>query len=437
MPPGSAKSTYASVLFPPHYLANKPKQRILACSHNKDLIAGFGRDCRNLIELREKELGYSLDPTTSAADDWATSHGSSYICAGVGAGIAGRRADLGIIDDFVGTEEDAKSQTYNQKVIRWYWADFWPRLKPNAAQIIICNHRYHDDLPAHLIARYPGMWTVLKFPFIAEDDNDILGRKPGDRLWPDYFTESMANIILGHPEFSGLYQQRPTPESGDFFKAEWIDNNLYDPVNLPAGLQFYATSDHAVRTNETNDLTCLMPFGVDHESNIYILPDIFWTRSDTGRTVDEMLAIMQRRKPLMWGAGKDHISGSIGPFLTKLQRERSIYCYVEEMPSHNRNKRQLAASIQGRMKLGMVKFPKTSWLPQARREMLEFDKGVHDDFVDALGLVGMLLDKIGTGKKPSISVPDPSWTMKNLTYNWLQQQHTRRERKQHALLADN
>src|SRR3974390_152596 len=61
MPPGSAKSTYSSVLFPPWYLARHPTHAILAASHTSELAEKWGRRVRNLIE----EYGPDLEITIS------------------------------------------------------------------------------------------------------------------------------------------------------------------------------------------------------------------------------------------------------------------------------------------------------------------------------------------------------------------------------------
>lgn len=37
MPPGSARSTYGSILFPPYVMANAPNRAILAASHTIEL----------------------------------------------------------------------------------------------------------------------------------------------------------------------------------------------------------------------------------------------------------------------------------------------------------------------------------------------------------------------------------------------------------------
>jgi hypothetical protein len=52
MPPGSAKSTYTSAIFPAWYLGRRPKHSVIAASHTHDLAASFGRRVRNLSIAR-------------------------------------------------------------------------------------------------------------------------------------------------------------------------------------------------------------------------------------------------------------------------------------------------------------------------------------------------------------------------------------------------
>ena len=46
MPPGSAKSTYASLVFPPWWLARYPASSVIAASHTAGLARRFGRGVR-------------------------------------------------------------------------------------------------------------------------------------------------------------------------------------------------------------------------------------------------------------------------------------------------------------------------------------------------------------------------------------------------------
>jgi hypothetical protein len=93
LPPGSAKSTYTSDCFPPWFLGRKPGASILACSYKYDLAEKWGKAGRNRVHENSAVLGYSLKPDSKSAGEWETTTGGRYFCAGVGAGIAGHRAD--------------------------------------------------------------------------------------------------------------------------------------------------------------------------------------------------------------------------------------------------------------------------------------------------------------------------------------------------------
>ena len=422
LPPGSAKSTYSSVLFPPWFLAQRENASILCASHSASLATTFGKRCRNLIESNEKVLDFSLAKDSQAADDWGTSHGCVYFCAGVGGRIAGHRADLGLIDDPIGSIDDADSQLHRDKVWDWYEWSFLPRLKPNAAVVVISTRWHEDDLMGRIVARDGGKWEVIKVPMEA-GTNDVLGRSPGDMLWPEYFNAEMVAEAKANPrKWQGAYQQEPTPETGDYFKKEWLIG--YEPRNLPLALNIYCASDHACSTKQANnvDSNLLMPFGVDEGSNIWILPDIWWKVADTGETVKEMLAMMQRRQPLAWISESEHIVKSIGPFLQERKMEEGIYTYVHEL-SAGKDKAAKARSIQGKMQMGKVFFPKyCPWWPKAEHELLTFPVGVHDEFPDVLGCIGRFLAEK--------SVPRTKTVRKQTidrTFGWLKESQRRHD----------
>ena len=421
LPPGSAKSTYTSASFPPWFLGRKPGCNILACSYKYDLAETFGRRGRNLVQEYGDVLGYKLKADSKSAGEWETSTGGRYFCAGVGAGIAGHRADLGLIDDPLGSQEDADSKLVRDKQWDWFLGDFFPRLKPNASIIIIANRRHEDDLVGRLLSEEtkgspvpPEKWEVISLPFFAED-NDPLGRsaatadetaKIASRLWPEWFNESMARSIMAMPPriLAGLYQQRPAPEEGDYFKKA----NLlgYSPEELDrqthqlGGFRTYASCDFALEEKSSADRTCLLSAGVDSNGTLWIFPDIYWERAKPAKYVQALLDLLKRREPLVTIAEKGHISKSLAPFISLLKRDQMVFGHIEEVtPARAKDVR--ARSIQGLTELHRVRFPKyVSWWEKAEHEMLTFPGGKHDDFVDALAHLGMYVANMLRGMRP-------------------------------------
>lgn len=444
MPPGAAKSTYTSALAPPWFMGKRPGSCILACSYSKDLVTSFGRRCRNYVDERENVLGFSLKADTKAADEWESSNGGRYFCAGVGAGIAGHRADLGLIDDYLGNQEDADSKTVRDKQWDWFKGDFYPRLKPNASIFIIANRRHEDDLIGRLTQPNrtdftndspipPEQWEVIRLPFFAEK-NDPLGREVGARLWPEWFTEEQAKQInrLNPRIRSGLYQQRPAPEDGDFFKQTGLVG--YEEQDLPSlsELRIYAASDHGISTKEDACPSCMGGCGVDSQGVIWILPDLRWQRMDSMAQVNNMLSWSSQHHPIYWRAEKGHITQSIGPFLRKRMKETKIWINIREV-TPKRDKVSRARSIQGLCELGKVHFPKfAKWWPEAENQMLTFPGSRENDFVDFLAHLGAEVEYMTNGEVVSVERQGDvnELPVEPLTLDWIRQSSARRSRRE-------
>jgi predicted phage terminase large subunit-like protein len=421
LPPGSAKSTYASILFGPWALAQASGQCIIAASHSIDKAEEFGRKCRNLIIEQQRVLGYRLQADSKAAGRWKTSNRGEYVSMGAGSGIAGYRADLVIIDDPIGKKEDAESAQIREKHWDWWKNDIKPRLKPNAIVVLIMTRWHDDDLGGRILENESADWEIVRLPLLAEQD-DPMGRQPGEALWPEWFNSKMIRDAQQYPAtFSALYQQRPTPPEGDFFKADMLKG--YDASQLPKDLAIYVGSDHAFSTKESADRTCIIPVGVDSEGVLWVLPDVWWKRAPSDEVVEAMLDVCRRRKPITWWTGREHITQAIGPFLRVRMRETSTYVPLEEVVSVH-DKRSRATAVRDRMAMGGVRFPTfaSTWWPQAKEELLKFtgNDDKHDDFVDALAEVGRGLDRLVRPRIKKVETLDAP-----LTWGWLKAQDKR------------
>ena len=134
-PPGSAKSTYVSVLLPSWYLTNNPTDSILAAPHTVEFAERWGRRVRNDIAAdrecaRHQALRGQQGGSSMGAGDWRR------VLRGRGRDRHfGLRRNLGVGDDLFGSREDAYSETVRQKRWDWYQDDFSARLKPGAKRI--------------------------------------------------------------------------------------------------------------------------------------------------------------------------------------------------------------------------------------------------------------------------------------------------------------
>jgi predicted phage terminase large subunit-like protein len=410
MPPGHAKSTYASMLFPPWWLGCNPTKSLIAASHTQDLANRFGRRVRNMVRSQEfvSIFGHSVAGDSQAVDRWAMEAGGEYVAAGVGGAIAGYRADGAIIDDPVKSREDADSETVREKTWQWWLSDLRTRLKPGAWVMIIQTRWHEDDLSGRILpegyagesglieARDGEIWDVISLPALAEA-NDPLGRQEGAALWPEWMDQAALEVergVQGSRNWSALYQQRPAPEEGNFFQRDWL--RWYDEP--PRHLECYGASDYAV-TADGGDYTVHGVIGVDPEDNIYLLD---WWRAQTTTDVwiEELLRLMRKHEPMMWAEEQGQIIKSVGPFIDKRQREERVYCFRKQLTSAT-DKPSRARSIQARMAMGKVYLPKRApWVEKLVYEMMSFPAGTNDDQVDVLSLFGRVLNLLERGEEP-------------------------------------
>lgn len=664
MPPGSAKSTYASVLFPAWLMQRQQTANVLAASHTTELAEKWGRRIRNLIHEYSPVLGIELAEDSQAAGRWSIKTGAEYYAAGVGTGIAGFRAKFGLIDDPIRSRQDADSELIRDRIWDWYLNDFRTRLVPGAREMLIqcmtgdtpvlmadgfekplrdvrrgdrvatyengglsvstvrnwinqgpdrvlairmksgitvkanarhpflvedngelkwrrtatlkkgsvilkatgvsggasfarspvaayppsagacaarttistdgvpgfarhrlipnlgamrtcatvmallfqsmsaffqgregfalyasspqqaktlarigptnCasiiattaeklggffattaislsdterqkksysqllstfeitsdaveevfdagiedvfdvqidrtenfiagglvshNTRWHEDDLAGRALNH-SKWEVISLPAIAEED-DLLGRQPGEPLWSDGdygYGNQLLELRDNTPArtWSALYQQRPAPEEGDYFKTDWLKS--YDTPPPRDSMRIYGASDYAV-TADGGDYTVHIVVGVDPDGRMYLL-DLWRKQASSDVWIEAYCDLVRRWKPMEWAEEQGQIRAGIGPFLDRRSRERAAYVVRTQFPTRG-DKAVRAQSIRGRMgQLGLYVPTGAAWFPDFRSELLSFPAGKHDDQVDALGLVGQLLDKVLAGQR--------------------------------------
>jgi predicted phage terminase large subunit-like protein len=409
MPPGSAKSTYASDLFPAWYLAQGRDRNIITASNTADLAASFSRRVRGRVREHSDLLGYGLD--REAEDLWTTTNGGQYRAAGAGGTITGMRADLAVIDDPIKGREEADSETRREKVWSWYQDDLQTRLKPGASVILVQTRWHEDDLAGRLLAHEPDAWTVVSLPMVAESADDALGRKPGEWLWDDDGYGYARDLKERWPRIlprtkNALYQQRPAPESGDYFRREW----LRPVAKLPPRetMRVYGASDYAV-TQDDGDYTVHVVIGVDPDRRLWLL-DLWRSQSSSDRWVEAMCDLVKQWRPIGWAEETGQIKAGVGPFLEQRMRQRQAYVARTQFPTRG-DKSVRAQSIRGRLALDGLYIPaEAPWRADLEAEMMSFPAGKHDDQVDALGLVGQLLDKmVGGQEQKAPPPPRDSW----------------------------
>lgn len=236
-------------------------------------------------------------------------------------------------------------------------------------------------------------WFSVRYKGHNEDFSQV--------LWPvkwsaERFKEIQAMFIAqGNPE--GYYQEylnRPIDPSNAFFRKEdFQDFSDHDHTVDWSYAPTYLSVDGAFSAKEKRDWTVLTVGSTGEDGMLYIR-HILRDRMDPQEVVESILRLQDRYKFPILLIGKGAYEKSIAPFLQEVVRRRGRSLYAEAIPE-TIDKRQRAQSIRGRMRTGSVKFNKRArWYPEFEQEMLEFDRGAHDDQVDTMALFGMYLDKL-------------------------------------------
>lgn len=429
-PPRHGKSELCTRRFIPWCMGRDPYRNVAVGTYSNTFAEDWGQKVREVIRSPTYQQIFPNTEFQKAAQSVSkqiTTEGGEMHFVGRGGGITGRGADIIIIDDPIKDREEADSPTVRDKTWSWFTDTFGSRLMSDMGAIIIIMTRWHeDDLVGritdpknpHYNAEYAALWKKIEIRGLAEDD-DILGRPKDEALWPEKFsTKFLKALRQQNPGgFASLYQQRPAPAEGIFFKADQL-HEYNDIGQLPKNLKIYAASDHALGTKEHNDRNACGLFGVDENDEIWVLPYLFWERAAPDTTVEAMIDLMRHHEIMTWFSAADHIGRSIGPFLRKRMREEKIYVPIHEL-TETQDKQRRAQAIRGRIAMGMVHFPRfASWWPDARHEMLTFPQGTHDDFVDMLSLLGRGLDWIGKASSPVASNDNEYPTG---TFGWLKE----------------
>lgn len=413
MPPGSAKSTYMSVVTPTWIMGRQPRYQVILTSYGDELAIKHARRARQIVQSKRfaEIFDIELAKGQTAADQWKLTNESEYMASGILAGLTGNRGDLLLVDDPLRGREAAESQTQRDKVWDAYQDDARSRLKPGGSRAMTLT-RWHEDDPAGrllpkdwagesgpILCSDGHVWQVICLPALADRADDPLGRSMGEGLWPEWFGPGHWEEFKFPPRsWLSLYQQKPTSEQGTFFKREWFEPQRYEVAPEPQHLSIYLTGDFAV-TESDGDFTELAVWGVDHQDNVYAL-DWWYGQNTADVWIRELLNRVDRFKPLWFVGETGPIRRAVEPYLQKAMTERQLFVACEWLPHGTANKEANARSFQALASVGKVRFPRLAWAERAIDQLLRFPTGRHDDVVDACSLFGRMLERTWAGPRP-------------------------------------
>lgn len=281
MPPRHTKSEFASIFLPAYFIGRFPNKKLMQASNTWDLASDFGGKVRDLVaspRFQEVFPGVKLREDAKAKGKWLTNARGEYFATGVMGNIAGRGADLFIIDDPHSEQDQVQGENnpevYN-KVMTWYETGPRQRLQPGG-RIILVQTRWHQrDMTGQLIKKMQNapeadQWEVVELPAILPS---------GKAMWPGFWsleelTKTKNSISLA--KWNAQYQQNPTSEEGALIKREyWQIWEEDDPPRFSFIMQAW---DTAMTKNTRSDYSACTTWGVfedEYGRNRILLIDAF------------------------------------------------------------------------------------------------------------------------------------------------------------------
>ena len=382
MPPGSAKSTYASVIFPAWWYTQHPQTSVISASHSLSLAEHFSRRTRALIVAKKECLGFSIAQDQRAADMWTTTEGGQYLAVGVYGAITGRRADLVIVDDPVKSQADAESARQRDHIWEWYKSDVTTRLKPHAKVVLIMTRWHPEDLGGQLLGQGEAEWRVVRLPALAEA-GDPLARPVGTPLWPeweDHKALTRKRELIGERAWSALFQQTPLPSGGRLFSTDRIavarPERDADAVVRAWDL---AATENTGRNDP--DWTAGVKLSRDRNGRYFVL-DVARTRG-TPHHIEELIVRTAQNDGTKVIVAIPEDPGQAGKSqMSYLTRQLAGFHVISSRETGSKATRAMPLASQ--VEAGNVSIIRADWTATLIDELRDFPWGRKDDQVDAL-----------------------------------------------------
>jgi predicted phage terminase large subunit-like protein len=384
--PRHGKSELISYLAPAWFLGKYPQKKIIMASHTADLAVNFGRRVRNLVgseSYRDVFPQIELQADSKSASRWGTNFNGEYFAIGVGGALAGRGADLFIIDD-PHSEQEAKTGRPDVFLPAWEWFQSGPlqRLMPGGAIIVVMTRWSKLDLTGQIITQMDrhddvDRWEVVEFPAIKDD---------GEPLWPEFWPlqellSKKAGLDVRY--WNAQYMQKPTSEEGALIKREWWE--IWDKDDPPSCDFTIMALDAAQETNNRADYNALTTWGVffNEETNNYniILLNAIKKRMEFPELKKLVLEEYKEWEPDAFIVEKKSNGAAL------YQELRRMGVPVGEFtPGKGQDKISRVNAVSDLFSAGIVWAPDRRWAKEVIEECNDFPSGANDDLVDSTTL---------------------------------------------------
>jgi predicted phage terminase large subunit-like protein len=386
-PPRHGKTEQVSRLLPGKWLERYPDTWVGLTSYGATLAQSLSRSAREYY----RAAGGALAKDRQSVSEWETGKRGGLWAAGVGGGITGKGFHLGIIDDPVKDRAEADSVTYRDALREWYTSTFYTRREPDAAIVIVLTRWHHVDLAGWLLDREgsedPERWHIVDLPARAEAERPEYPdtctvepdwREPGEPLCPERYDDASlrhTEANAGPRDWASLYQQRPRPREGGFFKYAWFGEDRYARPSGGEWVRYWDTAG----TDGGGDYTVGVLMGRAPDGLFYVA-DVVRGQWSPGRR-DEVIrqtAEKDGHDVRIWLEQEAGVSGKERSQATV----RKLAGYTVRTEPVTGSKEDRADPFAAQSEVGNVRLCRGTWNREYIEELVSFPNGDHDDQVD-------------------------------------------------------
>ena len=389
--PRHGKSQMTSIFFAAWFLGKNPNKQVMLVSHTADLAVDFGRKVRNLFDTQEYQRifpGVHLAIDSKSAGRWNTNKGGVFYATGVGSSLAGRGADLLIVDD-PHSEQDMLAGNFDalETAYKWFLIGARTRLMPNGRVVIVATRWHKSDLIGKLISDMSkdegvDQYHVVEFPAILNENTD---REKA--LWPEFFDlEALRRTRSTMPayQWNAQYQQNPTGDSSSICKREWW--RIWESDEPPQCEYIIQAIDTAAELNNRSDFTSMTTWGVfwndQTAMNNLILLNSVRERMEFPELKAKVLDEYREWQPDSCLVEKKSSGTALYQELRRMGVPVGEYTPHRGTINNPNNKYARLNAVIDMVREGVVWVPHTRWAEQLVEELAEFPYGDHDDVVD-------------------------------------------------------
>lgn len=378
IPPRHGKSMHITETLPSWAMSKYKKLKVILTAYSSTLANDFAK-----ANSKKIQSVFDVKIETDNQERMTLDNGSECVKAGILGGITGKGAHLMIIDDPIKTAEEANSQVHRDKIWKEWISSLSTRLEQAAIVIVIMTRWHEDDLCGRLLnPEYakPLDWNVINLPLEAEE-NDILGRKVGEPLWPERYGYDFIEVRKRYPkDFNALYQGRPTAEEGNMIKREWFERDeawyvqTRDFINsLPI---LCMSVDATFKDTSKSDKVDIQIWG--KLGNDFYLVDAINARMDFLATMQAIRNFCYEYPTLGMKFIEDKANGSA--IINSLSKEISGIVPVNPEGGKEARVQAILPYLVSNIKLPRNK----TYVRGILEEWYSFPNGAHDDSVDSM-----------------------------------------------------